>query len=139
MENYNIDSRPSLPMKWHKFLIYFSLWFSSIVNLLIGTAYFLYLFSDSFNRYIYSEGELLFAGISSVFCAVYAIIVRFKLANYRRSGPRHLLAYQILVIIIDIVICCMESAFSFDTLISSAAAAALTAVYYKKRSDLFVY
>ena len=134
------SSLPSDPrgMKWHKFLIYFNLWFGAICNLLLGFIYLAYLGSDNFNSWRYTFGGVAFVGISAIILGVYAIITRFKLAKFRTSAPGHLTAYLILVTILDAVVCAMEFEFSFSTVIISIVHIVLNCIYYNKRSDLFV-
>lgn len=105
MENSSINSNNStapvvdMPMKWHKFLIYFALWASMVVNalnaflMLTGAQY----GSEYDARMVYNyfdglKGLDTFMGVLFVAMAVFAIVTRFSLAKYQAKGPKLLMA-----------------------------------------------
>ena len=71
-------------MKWHKFMIYFWLWFCAVVDFINGV-----------NFIQISEYSSLFGltGIVFIATAVYGIYVRFRLAKLKTDGPKKLLYY----------------------------------------------
>ena len=85
------------------------------------------------------------SGAISVVLAVLAIYVRFRLAGFRKNGPK----MYILFLGINCVFQVLNLLISFDSdlnTVSSAIGSVLTCVlmlvlssiYYKKRADLFV-
>lgn len=88
-----------MPMNWYKFLIYFSLYASAISSLLNALGFLtgqIYNIQSAgkINAYmIYMQygNELLIIdicyGVLSVFFAVFCLITRSKLANFKKSGP----------------------------------------------------
>lgn len=154
-ENSN-QTQPQFKMKWYKFLIYFSLFFSAVINLISGIlqitgmnynisgadASAVYLYYGSGLKII----DVLF-GIFVIALAVYAIYVRFRLAGFRQNGPT---SYYILLAanaigstLYYIAASFVTGIMMFDsstitTLVSSIAMLALNVVYFNKRSQLFV-
>lgn len=72
------------PMKWHKFMIYFWLWFCAVVDFINGV-----------NFIQISEYSALFglSGVALIATAVYGIYARFRLAKFKEDGPKQLLYY----------------------------------------------
>lgn len=135
---------PAHPMKWHKFLIYFQLFLSAIVNLTNGITYIAALFCGlagfGAQRAIY-----IVNGVVSVAVAVLAIYVRFRLAGFRKNGPKLYMIF--LGIICALRILNLSYAISTGTYSVANAVSSLfvngcimlwTNSYYKKRADLFV-
>lgn len=111
---------PAFGMKWHNFLIYFSLWAGAILNALIGVVCF-------------TEGMPLY-GVVLIGAAVYTVFVRFQLANLKKNAYKHLLAAQLIVIAADLLFVGAE----ITSVASSVAVCCVTYFYYKKRDNLFV-
>lgn len=107
-------------MKWHKFLIYCSLWAGGILNLALGI-------------WCMAEGMLLY-GLVTAAAGVYIIAVRYMLANFKSNAFKHLLAVQLIVIAADL----MFAGFDISSVASSVAVCAVNYNYYKKREKLFV-
>lgn len=149
--------RPEYPMKWYKFLIYFSLFASAVLNALSGITQML--------GTVYGDAQTIAAvyktfpalrpvdivyGILLIAVAVFAIYTRQQLAHYRSNGPTCLYALYgatmalsvIYLVIVSIVI--KDATFtatvvsqSMPGLISSAVVLALNIVYFRKRKALF--
>ena len=131
-------------MKWHKFLIYFSLWVSGILNMVVGALLGIGLV-NVVQDYYYSLGEIAmvaFMAMGSIGIGVYAIVTRFKLKNFRRNASDHLLALQILSILFTVA-CYIINEFPFaewiSALVPSVVMASINRNYYAKRRDMFVY
>ena len=150
------------PMKWYKFLIYFSLWVGALLNLAEGIMYISgYKASDGifeYELYPYLSGlqtlDFLF-GILCIAFAFYAINVRFKLARLKRGAPHLLILYwifsffaSVLYGVIYLIICSQrinitsEIASFTGTIIGRGIAILvfilLNRSYFKRRESLFV-
>ncbi len=140
------------PMKWHKFLIYFSLWGTALMNIII-TPIGIY---SSLSHQIRRDYPV-FYGLTIVFIllcislGILAVITRFALADYRRKGPRLLVAMYVCTALLPIL---FNSLFSLSlggpllaplplsdvySCVVSLVMAGINAVYYKKRTELFTY
>ncbi len=84
------------PMGWFKFLIYFLLWASAVLNLvsgimaMTGAQYEIYGNSAEVVYYVLPdlEGLDIFCGIACIALAGLAIYTRFALAGYKAIGPK---------------------------------------------------
>lgn len=146
---------PDMPMKWHKFLIYFSLWAGAIMNVLTGIG--------TLTGSIYAgEGvdpEMIYRvfgglkavdvlmGVVFIALAVLLIVARFALAGYKKNGPKLLvIAYAAniaLALIYPIMVAAVTGLsfgdlFDVSTLISSGIMLVVNKIYYDKRAHLFV-
>lgn len=145
-----------LPMKWYKFVIFFALFASAVVNvvngfkLLTGAVY-----GDSAALVYAVFGDLkgldTIIGIGMLALAAYAIFVRFQLTGYKKAGPKLLLGLYVadvalgLVYIIGINSILPEMVaknVDVSTLYVSVATSVVCIIanyiYFKKRADLFV-
>ncbi len=111
---------PAYGMKWHKFLVNFSLWAGAVLNLIMGFA-------------CLAEGAPLY-GLVLIGAAAYAIYVRFQLAKFKKNAYMHLLAAQLIVIAADLLL----MGVGFSALASNIAACGVNYYYYNKRKELFV-
>ena len=111
---------PAYGMKWHKFLVNFSLWAGAVLNLIMGFA-------------CLAEGAPLY-GLALIGAAAYSIYVRFQLAKFKKNAYKHLLAAQLIVIAADLLLMGVE----FPALASNIAACGVNYYYYNKRKALFV-
>lgn len=132
------------PMKWHKFLIYFQLFVSAILNLYHSVQFFRALFSDPDGFGLWSV-ICIFFGAACVVLAVWAIYVRFRLAGFRKNGPKLYIlflaincVFQVLNVIISFGGDVYEISSEVSGLITIGVMLALSNIYYKKRADLFV-
>jgi len=88
---------PPMPMKWFKFLIYFSLFASALINLgngimVLTGAHYGTLNGKSAASLVYATFKGLkpvdmIMGVLCIALAVLAIYVRFSLAKYKKNGP----------------------------------------------------
>lgn len=147
-----------LPMKWHKFLIYFSLWAGAVLNvftaigMLTGS---LYTVSGADPEMIYSVFNGLqtvdvLIGLASLALAALLIVTRFSLAGFKANGPKLLLiayAASTAVELLYPLIAASVTGLSFtDLMDSSSITSLITSVvmifvnknYYDKRASLFV-
>lgn len=147
-------AQPQLPLKWFKFLVYFSLFASAVlnlingINLIIGTQY------EGNAEYMYSYYDGLqifdaFCGLLLVAMAAFAVYTRFQLAGFRRNAPKLLLLTYAAPCIYNVIYISgtnlLMPGISMDnstTIISSIITAAIMIfannVYFKKRQYLFV-
>lgn len=84
-----------LPMRWHKFLIYFALWFGALQTLLnLCTHVYAMLKSGSAYWNAVSTAYLWTSILESILISAsicLGVCVRFRLAQRKRNGPRLLL------------------------------------------------
>ena len=79
-------------MKWFKFIIYFQLWASMLVNLAAAAKYFTGAYYEGNAGMVYDFFPALqpLDIVMGVFClalAVYAVVVQRALAKFRAKGP----------------------------------------------------
>ena len=151
-QNYRQPVYQQLPMKWHKFLCYFSLWLSAVLNIVFG---FLYLSEEAslVDAYV-PELETpngvygIFAILIGILCAVTAIL----LLKFKKNGPRilhfTLLNSAVGNVVIMVWVALILSGYGADatvlyvtagiTLVASLIVIALNKTYYNKRAHLFV-
>ena len=132
------------PMKWHKFLIYFQLFAAALVGLYNAVVCFrmVFLGVGTFGPWnvIYA-----IAGVICVVLAVWAIYVRFRLAGFRRNGPKMYIlflaincVFQVLNLVIAFGGDITTTSSAVGSVVSSVLMLVLTNIYYKKRAELFV-
>ena len=139
-------------MKWFKFLIYFLLWLSALVNLggagtaLVGLG----LQEELRVVYAYLPGLKtlnLVYGVLMIGFAAFTVYTRYRLARFCRNGPFCLclsyglnellsIAYSAAAALIAQV--SLTELYRFSSLLASAAMLAVNIVYFRKRQDLFV-
>lgn len=91
-----------LPMKWFKFLINFSLFLGALLN--IRTAYQYFNKTMTYNLFgEYFRSLDIIYGISILTIAVLMIIARFRLARFKKDGPKIFCGLCILSIIVSAV------------------------------------
>lgn len=141
----------NMPMKWHKFLIYFSLWASAVSNGFTAIGF----WSGSF----YTDPETVyhtFAGLKTVdllmsfACLAFAvllIVTRYALAGFKVNAPKLLLivyaVYAAVLLLYPLIVVGVTGLSFTDlwepaSLISSAVMLVVNKVYYDKRASLFV-
>ncbi len=127
MNGAGTQAAPAFEMKWHKFLIYFALWASGVLNCMSGLGCFT----------LGSAGILL--GILCVAMGVFAIYVRFQLAGFKAGAPSKLLILYGVNMAISLLSMIISGDFSQVTgLITTGVTIYLTNVYYTKRASMFV-
>lgn len=151
------DSSPiaDMPMKWHKFLIYFSLWAGALSNVLSGIGLLtgsIYNASgaDAEMIYRYYDGlkgmDVLF-GVVSLVMAVLLIVTRFALAGYKENGPKLLIACYaasaVVAIIYPLIVTSITGLgfaelFDATSLVTGIVMCIVNKNYYDKRTHMFV-
>ena len=146
---------PKKPMKWHNFLIYFSLWAGAVLSVVSSITYFTgahYQGSASLVYSFYSGLRLidLLMGLACVGLAVFGILTRFALAGYKAKGPRMLMicyaanaAASVLYLLLVSAVTGMALSEVLDSstigsLVGSIAMIFINNNYYSKRAELFV-
>ena len=136
---------PGLGMGWYKFVIYFQLFASALINGIAGIvaltgahyegeADLVYTFIPSL-----STVDKLY-GIVLIALAVFAIIVRFQLAQFKKTGPKFYLLLLLISGIASLIYLIAAGAIvsQISQLIVSAALLVANYIYFQKRSNLFV-
>ena len=143
----------STPMKWHKFLIYFLLWLGGIANIISGLVqctggqYGV----DASQVYAYYSGlqalDLVF-GVMCIGLGALQIVARFKLARFKTTGPKLLLAtylgaaaFNLLYPVVASAVTGLELSELLDagTIIGNVLMFFLNRIYYSKRAQMFVF
>lgn len=154
VENTTETTTPALPMKWHKFLINFSLWAGAVLCLINAFTYFTGAhYGDSVELVyaIYGGMSVLdkVMGLIELAMAVFSIITRFALAGYQAKAPKMLLLVYAINGSLTIVYAVLASAVSglpLGDLLDSSTIGSLVACvalifynrdYYAKRAELF--
>ncbi len=104
-----------LPMKWYKFLIYFGLFFGSVISILNGISYItgtIYHKSGIETEVLYDTIQTAYGvnlkiidvlfGICMVAAGIYMLVVRNKLAKFKSDAPRSLLIMYTVNIVLPI-------------------------------------
>ena len=163
MDNFGQDRAQYSPsptdykLKWHKFLIYFSLWASALSNGLSG-------YQAVIGAHYGPESDQVYAifgsglrsldmvmGFALFAIAAYSIYVRFQLADFRIGAPKKLTMLYIAHLAIGFGYILAVSAatklplsqFSapdmFSSIIGSVAMIFINQNYYNKRMELFIH
>lgn len=145
------------PMKWFKFLIYFSLWAGAVLNAITAIG----MLTGS----IYgAEAELVYAvfsdlkgldtlmGVLSLALAAFGIFTRFRLAGYKRNGPLMLMIVYIASALLNLIYVIglnaalpsialemIDTTSAYSSIISSVVMVIVNHIYFKKRSHLFIH
>ncbi len=129
--------QPELPMKWHKFLVYFALWAGAVINIGMGIVYLTQL-GD-----IRADAKTIVAvyAIGSIALGIYGIKVCLDLLRFKKGGPKALFILYIAVGILNIVFLAGSGqtlAENVAQVIAPFAWAFINRTYYNKRDHLFV-
>lgn len=95
------------PLKWHKFMIYFSLWAGAIFTLGYSAAFFTGSVYGEIGRRFYlvfpimQWVDIAYAA-ALLTLAVYQIYTRFQLAGFRHGAPKKLLSLYAAMFIADL-------------------------------------
>ena len=149
------EQQPQLPMKWHKFLIYFSLWAGALLSLVNAANYFTGAIYEGNAAYVYSY----FGGLSMLDKAVafaeiglcaFTIITRFALAGFKQGAPGKLITLYILnlaVSLLYVLLSSMLTGIPFGEMLDSSTISSFAVSiallfynksYYEARTELFV-
>ncbi|MBQ9782038.1 MAG: zinc ribbon domain-containing protein [Clostridia bacterium] len=150
---------PYYPMKWFKFLIYFLLFASAIVNVMSGISQvtgMIYYdpFTETTAQAVYEvfpglQVVDIIVGILSIALGVFAVVVRFALAKFKAIGPKLLTLFYAFSCIINIVYCLLVvlvvpelvGSLTSDTvtsIITSVIMIFANKTYFTKRQELFI-
>ncbi len=147
------DQEVRFPMKWHKFLIYFSLWLGAIMNLIFGIVMLAGGQYGGYAAYVYEAFPVLrvvdiLMGLVMIALAALCVVARFALAKYRRKGPGLLqlvyavsaLSYLIyLIVAVTSIGGSNIGAQPWIYLGVSVFMMIVNRIYYQKRAMLFVH
>ena len=141
-------SASALPMKWHKFLIYFLLLLGALIFLIRG-------FGDLSDCFDGAEGTpafavRLFAGVCLLAIAALQLAARAALARFSRRGPKMAVAVYVSMAVLDgfILAARQMRAVELDAAIAgavemgcvvSALLAVCNYIYYRRRAAMFVH
>ena len=140
--------QPELGMKWFKFVIYFQLFLSALVNIING-----FRISTGLHYGVTSRLKMLDVciGICIVVLGVLALITRFMLSGYKKCGPSMYIGLLIANIVIGFIYIAAFyfivssvspdvsiSGDTFITLETNMTLLVLNIIYFKKRKHLFV-
>lgn len=143
---------PDMPMKWYKFLIYFLLFASMVINTLSGFGYisgihYLGMANEVYTAYPAMKAVDFVMGIFSIGYAVFALFTRMHLARFSKTAPSLIIWFYSLNPICNILytgavsLVLGQSAFDSNfigRLLGFALVLACNVVYFKKRAHLFV-
>lgn len=149
------DNRPTLPMKWYKFLIWVALPVSAVVNVLGAIPYFM---GTSQTEEMLAQFPALssidrFYGILTLGMGVIALYTRFALAGYKKNAPSLIVGLHTYGLVISlgynaVVLGITSSTYEPVDLIITGMSVGVTViinavligcnyVYFKKRKRLF--
>lgn len=153
------------PMKWYKFLIYFSLFLGAVLNVFAGISCMTgaHYSGDAAVVYAFIRGlrvtDILF-GIVCIGLAALMIYTRFQLSKYRKNAPKLIILVYVLSSALSLLYLLASWTIMYFTLskfgmsvtetisafiqpvmmciISGAVMVSLNYIYFKKRQHLFV-
>lgn len=142
-------------MKWHKFLIYFSLWAGALLSVGNGFQLLTGIYYSGYADQVYSYYNGLKAvdtifGIMNIAIAIYMIYVRFQLAGFKQGAPGKLITLYSIDLVASFAYSLVVSGITHISLSqimdSSAISGLVTAIvmifinrsYYGKREHMFV-
>ena len=148
---------PELGMKWYKFLIWVSLVFGALLNLVEGIraltgGHYAMAGGDAAFIYDYYGGGLracdMIYGLLLIALAVFMIYTRFRLSGFRRNGPACLNIVYASVAVCSLVYILVAGAVVGESLMDSGTVSsivtsgimiAVNTVYFNKRKHMFIY
>ena len=151
------DPYQGTPMKWHKFLVYFALWASAVLNLVNAIMCFTGAHYGELAQDIYAffpslkTADTIYGLLLLVIVAL-AVITALRLMKLKVGAPKLLTCLYILVIVSTILYLllaasAMKGYASFGELLNTSTITSLLVsaimlivniVYYRKRTSLFV-
>lgn len=158
-ENINAAQHfPAMPMKWYKFLIYFSLILTGLSNMYTGVQAVMGMQygtkEQSAQVYAVYPGlhilDIVY-GVLLIILGVFVFIVRQQLAGYRAKGPKYLLIMYIASLVLEVFYIGVGSLLSGVNLLTSSESGIMlissilvslfmigaNKVYFDKRAHLF--
>jgi|GEM_PF-1771194 len=122
---------PELPMKWFKFLIYFSLWLGALAN--VGSGIGIFALLDELPGYfaIIAVAQFALAGLG--------IYARFRLAGFYKDGPSVLNALYLSAAVLSLIsaVLAADGTGDFMAFAVNMAMVSCNTTYFKKRAHLF--
>ena len=114
----------------NKILIWFSLFFSAIINIVDGIGCL---------EYAGEVGGALFFGISEIALGLFLIFVRFQLSGYKVNAINLFTTAQVISIVLS-VLAAIVTGIELDVsgIASSIGMIVITRAYYAKRAKFFV-
>ena len=154
----NQNRYPARPMKWYKFLIYFSLVLTGFANIWTGVEAVLGMQYETKSQaaqvYAVYPGlhvlDIIY-GVLLILLGVYALIVRQYLAGFKAKGPKMLLIMYIVSLVIEVSYIAASSLISGVNLLTASESGTMlissmivslfmigaNKVYFDKRAHLF--
>ena len=157
MIDFNNNSAPDLPMKWHKFLAYFALWAGALYNL--GQAGMLmngmHYGSENNRDMVYSAYSGLksidmIAALGYAAAAVFAIYTAIQLIKFKQNAPKKLMILYVITTAVPIIYVLMASSSTglptaelmdssvYYSVIGCAVGLIICKIYYDKRMHYFI-
>ena len=160
---YNTNANPvvsdnKMPMKWHKFLVYFALWAGALLSISTGVQAFLGTHYGEYKDEVYrlmpnlKTVDLVYF-IACICCALFTFTTAVFLLKYKSAGPKMLIAMYglncaveiIYIIAASSVVSSFNSAVDLSDMRRQAITAIISAIfmmivnkiYYGKRDYLF--
>lgn len=148
---------PELGMKWFKFLIWFSLFFGALLNLVEGVmaltgGHYTMAGGDSEFIYDYYGNGLrvcdILYGLVIIGLAVFMIYTRFRLSGFRKNGPACLYIVYGGVAVCSLIYILLASAVvgenlldanTVTSIVTSGVMIAVNVAYFNKRKHMFIY
>lgn len=155
-QNPTLTEQAQLPMKWFKFLIYFSLFAGAVLNVLSAISFFSGAVYDGSAELIYGlfpdlKTVDVVSGILMLVAAALAVYTRFRLSNYCKNGPTLLSVVYVMaaavnvfyligvsVVLPEAVLEQVDFSSSISGTITSLVMIGVNSAYFKKRAHLFV-
>ena len=148
------NEAPAMPMKWFKFLIWFTLFVAALSNLVTGLNMLTGNQYEGLANRVYAlfkdlkTVDMLF-GLLMIGLAAFAIYTRFRLSGFYKNGPLLLnivyganagigLIYLIAADAATKGVLNLDYSSAIISLVTSIAMIIINAVYFKKRAHLFV-
>lgn len=151
-----VAQAPAMAMGWYKFLIYFALFASAVLNAISAISMLTGAMYDGSAKLVYAFFDGLktldtLMGIGLLVLAALAIYTRFRLSGYRKNGPAMLNTVYLVVaglqlmyiigaysILPEIVAKELDITSPIISIVVSVAMVAVNTTYFKKRKHLFV-
>lgn len=153
----SVSVEDGLPMKWYRFLVGPGLWIAGAVTLILGILTMVgipYLIQGYAPGTIYDNFPPLvvmdFAyGLILLALAAMFIVARFRLADFRKSGPRLVCIAYVLVILASVIYSAASGRVAsggtaplitlteISSILGMIAGVTLNVIYFKKRTHLF--
>lgn len=144
------NSQDNITMKWFKFIIYFQLIASAVLNVINGISY--------LTGSIYSGNDFVYIvfpslmyldkiyGVCTIVMAIFAIFVRTKLAKFRKGAIKLYYAFliaativnSIYLIVLKSIVPSVGIASNIGSIIGFVILLVINNIYFKKREHLFV-